>query len=277
MWLVIGYGSALHSDDGFGPVVAEQIRALTATGGGARTAPAMAPVHGSGDDPIGNSGLQSGECVMSGQARPSVRCIPYEISTLPPSMKGSCSTTGADETPALPAGHGAGDTIPSPATMGAAIAPIGNNEEPAPTGPQPDSSSVIPSIRLHPEAGFTPVAVITAIQLTPDLAEPVSRAHGVIFIDASLDRVPGRLICFHLPPARPRMLHGRQACTHHCTPILLLDTALALYGQAPPGWLYTTGAINLDLGESLSPIVAQTVPRAVDLIMDRLRGPRPSF
>jgi hypothetical protein len=120
------------------------------------------------------------------------------------------------------------------------------------------------------------VEVITTLQLTPELAQPISRATGVIFIDASVDRVPGLMICFHLPPVHLCTPGARPATTHYLTPHLVLGTALALYGYAPPGWLYTTGGINFELGETLSPIVAQTVPCAVDLIMARLRGPRPT-
>jgi Ni,Fe-hydrogenase maturation factor len=191
MWLVIGYGSTLHSDDGFGAVVAEHVRALTATGAGGRTDSDASPVHRPESSPTGNLGIHAG--------------------------------TGL---------HRAGN----------------------------------PGLQYE---------VITTLQLTPELAEPISRASGVIFIDAAMHRTPGELICLYLPPASSRTPNERPAYTHHVTPYLLLDTALALYGHAPPGWLYTAGGINFELGETLSSIVAQTVPRAVDLIMERLHGPRP--
>jgi hydrogenase maturation protease len=165
------------------------------------------------------------------------------------------------------------DKIGGGATMRAAANETIGNENHALRDPQPDLSGVHPSIRIHPEAGSTPVEVITIVQLTPELAEPVSQAGGVIFIDASVDGVPGEVVCCRLSAAHLRLSGPVPATTHHLTPATLLQTALLLYGQAPPAWIYTTGGATFELGETLSPAVAQAVPRTIDRILARLRDP----
>ena len=102
MWLVIGYGSTLHSDDGFGPVVAEQLRTLLATDADASASADAAPVY----------------------AQEGIPPVPY--SDLP----SVSDTTGAGETPALPVVRATRDrSCPRlcPATIGAAIGQIGGN------------------------------------------------------------------------------------------------------------------------------------------------------
>ncbi|MFN8530147.1 MAG: hydrogenase maturation protease [Anaerolineae bacterium] len=76
---------------------------------------------------------------------------------------------------------------------------------------------------LHPDWD-----VITAVQLTPELAEPISRAARVIFIDAAVGEPPGAVRCEAVVPAA--LEHG---FTHHATPSSLLASAAELYNRAP--------------------------------------------
>jgi hydrogenase maturation protease len=89
---------------------------------------------------------------------------------------------------------------------------------------------------------------IRCTQLTPELAEPISRADAVIFIDASAEGVPGSVRFAALEPEM-----GGGAFTHHVTPASLLGAAASLYGHAPPAWLITVAGWSFDYGAALSP------------------------
>jgi hydrogenase maturation protease len=112
----------------------------------------------------------------------------------------------------------------------------------------------------------TLVDVIVATQLTPELIEPISRAGGVIFVDAAIGGTPGRVECTSLGQTVAPAANST-ALSHHCTPEMLLEGANALYGHAPPGWLYVAGGENFELGETLSPCVEQAVRETVARIL----------
>jgi len=101
-------------------------------------------------------------------------------------------------------------------------------------------------------AGFTAAERLGGLavhQLTPDLAEPVSRADEVVFIDAAVPQTPPG------PVLRRRLLApegGAQPFTHQCTPGSLLSLAQTLYGRAPRAILYTIAATQFDTGAPLS-------------------------
>jgi hydrogenase maturation protease len=133
--------------------------------------------------------------------------------------------------------------------------------------------AVVEGVRARLPCGV-PLEVIAGIQPVPEWAEPISRASGVIFVDASADLPPGQLQCVALTDEAPRA----STFTHHCTPQALLESAGLLYGHRPPGWLYAAGGANFTLGEALSAPVAAAVPRAVAAILkivteDAQRGP----
>ena len=125
--------------------------------------------------------------------------------------------------------------------------------------------------RVLAEANEVAVEVIAANQLTPELAEPMSRAEGVIFVDASAELRPGSVECVMLPSS-PDCTDGPSAFTHHCTPAMLLQSARSLYEHEPPAWLCTVGAETFALGESMSPAVSRAVPQVVTWILERLPG-----
>lgn len=122
--------------------------------------------------------------------------------------------------------------------------------------------------RVFELAGSGRVEVITATQLTPELAEPISRAAGVIFVDAGVDLPPGDVRYSLL--ASMVEADSTPAFTHFCTPSSLLRSARDLYGRAPSAWLCAVGAQSLALGEWLSPAVSASVPGVVAWILERL-------
>ncbi|MCC7210126.1 MAG: hydrogenase maturation protease [Anaerolineae bacterium] len=110
--------------------------------------------------------------------------------------------------------------------------------------------------------------IIALFQLTPELAEPISRADTVIFVDASVHDggAPGDVRETRLSvPDDPHLDPG--AFTHNVTPLLLVVAAHGLYGRAPDAaWLITVSAGSFDLGEGLSAPVQAALSRVVSRI-----------
>lgn len=91
-------------------------------------------------------------------------------------------------------------------------------------------------------------------QLTPELAEPVSRASLVIFIDAAVDGQPGDIAQADLVPEAPEGIF-----THHVTPATLLAAARDLYGVCPRAVLLSITGAAFELGDRLSPPVERAL------------------
>lgn len=102
------------------------------------------------------------------------------------------------------------------------------------------------------------VHVITAHQLYPEMAEAISTAAQVIFVDARADGTPGDISEQRLSPAS-----DEGALVHHMQPGQLLRLALLLYGACPPAHLVTITGQTFDLGSGFSDIVR---PRLPDLV-----------
>ncbi|NNJ11199.1 hydrogenase maturation protease [Chloroflexales bacterium ZM16-3] len=100
------------------------------------------------------------------------------------------------------------------------------------------------------------VRAVAAHQLTPELAEPLSRAGLAIFVDA---RVGGGGV-------RLRALRPATALSsldmHIGDPAALLALAHALYGRAPRAWMITLPAQQFTLGAPLSPLTRRALPVA---------------
>lgn len=97
-------------------------------------------------------------------------------------------------------------------------------------------------------------------QLTPELAQPISEAREVIFVDAAVDGIP-RLQMRHLEPAPTS-----QIMAHAADPRTLLALARDVFGHCPPAWWLTLPVRNLDFGEELSHDAAEQVKSAVRMI-----------
>ncbi|MGA2482816.1 MAG: hydrogenase maturation protease [Candidatus Acidiferrales bacterium] len=107
------------------------------------------------------------------------------------------------------------------------------------------------------------IEVLTSQQLTPELAESVSRAEAVVFVDASGEEPPGSISLKPVAPAPS--VPG--SLTHHLDPATLLATAQILYGRTPRrAHVLTVGAGSFDLGEELSEPVCRAIPDAVRMI-----------
>ena len=102
----------------------------------------------------------------------------------------------------------------------------------------------------------------TCHQLTPELAEPISRADLVIFIDAEQQAPAGKLSCRHLAPGA--VLPG--TLSHYLTPLMLLAWAQELYGTCPEAVVLSVSSQSFGCGEELSPCVAAVLPELLERI-----------
>jgi hydrogenase maturation protease len=107
------------------------------------------------------------------------------------------------------------------------------------------------------------VRVISRQQWTPDLAEDIAGAASVLFIDCSIESVPGyvRLVCIE-PSVQTQGL-----ATHHQGAPELLALARDLYNSRPAkAALLTIGAGSTELGEEFSKPVLDAIPHACGLL-----------
>lgn len=123
-----------------------------------------------------------------------------------------------------------------------------------------------------PQAGGVAIEVVTCMQYLPELAEALSQADGVAFIDASVNLRPGTAQVSPLA-SEPA---GAAALTHHLGPAGLMSLARSLYGSAP-GWVYLVeiGAAEFGVSETVSARVEFGIERGVGLLrmlLDQFRS-----
>ena len=116
------------------------------------------------------------------------------------------------------------------------------------------------------------VSVVSCQLLTPDLAEPVSRAELVVFIDAAADGGPGDVACVRVEPDRTRS----SSFTHHFDPAGLLALAEVLYGRAPEAYTISVCGESFDSGEGLTATVAARVPEVAARVRELVGQARPA-
>lgn len=98
-------------------------------------------------------------------------------------------------------------------------------------------------------------------QLTPELAEDISAARAVVFIDARDAAKDTQVESVPLQPGE----HGNIA-THKCDPAALAALAQSLFGRCPPAWLVIVPAVDFEFGERLSPLAQKGVAEAVRVV-----------
>ncbi len=93
--------------------------------------------------------------------------------------------------------------------------------------------------------------------LTPELADPVSQARVVVFVDAAVD-APREVQMRKLAPA-----DTSQIMAHSASPATLLALARDVFGHCPEAWLLTIPVEDLGIGEALSPLAQRGFEIAV--------------
>lgn len=104
-------------------------------------------------------------------------------------------------------------------------------------------------------------------QLAPEMADRVSRAPGVVFVDTRRDGPPGEVRCEEIvPEARSNPLD------HSLSPQALLVVAEQLFGRAPRAVVLTIAGQRFGIGEALSPAVRRALPRAVRAVVRQAKA-----
>jgi hydrogenase maturation protease len=119
---------------------------------------------------------------------------------------------------------------------------------------------------LNGDAQFGDVVVLAEHQLTPELAEPISRAGLVIFVDARAGDRPGRVDCRAVTPNGTGLL----ALSHDVDPPSLAQMARLLYGACPTAIVISVDGEDFGYGTALSSTVRAAVPHVVRGIRDFL-------
>jgi len=104
------------------------------------------------------------------------------------------------------------------------------------------------------------VQAILCHQLTPELADPLSRADRVVFVDATVEPVPAVQLRQLNPDA------SDQPLAHTVDPRTLLALARELFGRAPLAWELIIPVENLEFGDSLSRLASEGMRLAVERV-----------
>lgn len=104
--------------------------------------------------------------------------------------------------------------------------------------------------------------IITAHQLTPELAESISRAAITIFIDACEGAHPGAVACQTVAAET-----SAGAFTHNVTPASLLSAARELYGRSPAGLIVSITGASFDYGTEISSQLTNAMPHITEQLI----------
>ena len=96
--------------------------------------------------------------------------------------------------------------------------------------------------------------------LTPELADPISRAEKVIFVDAAVD-APKAVQWRKLEPNE-----SSQLMAHAADPRTMLALARDVFGRVPEAWWLTIPAEDLGFHEDFSPAAQRGFAEAMEKI-----------
>lgn len=111
------------------------------------------------------------------------------------------------------------------------------------------------------------VEIVTRHQLTPELAQTVSEASYVLFLDAARPGVPGEIVSTQIRPQKQSSIF-----THEFSPAGILATATELYRHCPDALALSLVGECFDHGESLSLKVKDNLQKLVALAAERIRA-----
>jgi hydrogenase maturation protease len=105
--------------------------------------------------------------------------------------------------------------------------------------------------------GLPDVLALDVPQLTPELAEPLARAHRAVFVDARESAWEVVQVRSLRPNCTPALL------AHSSDPVALLALTQAVFGRYPLAWEVSIPALNFALGEGLSPVARRGADEAI--------------
>jgi len=108
-------------------------------------------------------------------------------------------------------------------------------------------------------------------QLTPELAEPISQADAIIFLDAATEGRPGKITC-----APVNAEAQRPGFSHQMTPQSLLAFCAQLDAPRPRAFVVSMTGQSFDAPDALSNEARSALPQLVSTVqqlVDRLMQP----
>ena len=115
------------------------------------------------------------------------------------------------------------------------------------------------------------VEVLRSHQLTPELAETVSRSQAVLFVDAASpdggNRQPGEVCSTEVHVSK-----STRRFSHQLSPSAVVGLAQELYGAGPRAFSVTLTGQSFGHGELLSPVVEAAIPALVARIEGLVRS-----
>jgi hydrogenase maturation protease len=119
------------------------------------------------------------------------------------------------------------------------------------------------------DEGFQPdgrePAFVFVLQLSPELAETLSKYERVAFIDAHTGQIPNEI---NLAPVEPGFQNS--PFSHHMTPATLLSLAESLYGHAPQAVLLSVRGYEFGFAHHLSTRTNAYANHAARILQDWL-------
>ena len=114
------------------------------------------------------------------------------------------------------------------------------------------------------------VRVLATHQLTPEIAELISRAERVLFIDAACSGDPGEVKLRKVAAATPS-----HRISHELSPEEVVALSEKLYGHVPAAYVLTVAGESFGTGDQLSARVRTSLPTLTaqvnQFIVDSLR------
>lgn len=107
------------------------------------------------------------------------------------------------------------------------------------------------------------IKIIVTHQLTPELAETISKYEVIIFIDASVDE--DKQVTF-VPLQIPTDFDEQFSIFHSFSPIHLLSFSNRLFGKYPKAYLLKIPVINLDFGTEIHPETRLKMIEAIKIL-----------
>jgi hydrogenase maturation protease len=108
--------------------------------------------------------------------------------------------------------------------------------------------------------GLPGVSTMICDLLTPELADPISNADTVVFVDAAVD-APREVLLRPLAPA-----DSSQIMAHAADPGTMLALARDVFGHAPRAWWLTIPIQNIAIGDQFSAFAERGLAVALEKI-----------